>query len=222
MRFPVRKEMIPWSMTGLRAALGPIIIAGAACNWSGLALACMAASAAVSDLYDGVLARRWKCDGPAIRFFDSMTDAFFYVCVGMALWLCRPQIWHASAGFIAAMLAIQGLRWLLEIAKYGKPASYHTHWARCWGVVLALGVVAALAARRGSILIDAAMLVGIACNLEGMAMSVVLPFWTRDVRNFRAALAFCRQCPQPVRPTNISAPIALTAEVVEKLAGSSF
>jgi phosphatidylglycerophosphate synthase len=193
MGFAFRKELIPWAMTGVRAALGPVMIAGAACNWSGLALACMAVSAAISDIYDGKLARRWQCDGPGARFFDSMSDAFFYVCVGIALWLCRLQIWHTCAGPIAAMLAVQGLRWLVEIAKYGKPASYHTHLARCWGVVLAVGVVAVLALRRGSPLIDAAMLIGIACNLEGLAMSLVLPVWTRDVRNLRAALAIRRQ-----------------------------
>lgn len=199
MRFTIRKEQIPWAITGLRAALGPVMIAGAACNWSGLALACMAVSAAVADIYDGKLARRWKCDGPGVRFFDTMADTFFYACVGTALWLCRPQIWHACAGFIAAMLAVEGIRWLLEIAKYGKPASYHTWLARCWGVVLAVGVVAALAVGRGSILIDAAMLVGIACNLEGIAMSLALPVWTRDVRNFRAAWTIRQQHRNPLR-----------------------
>jgi phosphatidylglycerophosphate synthase len=193
MRFPIRKELIPWAMAGFRAALGPVMIAGAACNWSGLALACMALSAAFSDVYDGVLARRWKCDGPGVRLFDTIADMIFYACVGVALWLCRPQIWHACAGAITAMLAIEALRWLLEIAKFGKPASYHSHLARCWGVVLAVGVVTALATPRGSLLIDAAMFVGIACNLEGIAMSLVLPVWTRDVRNLRAAWAIRRQ-----------------------------
>jgi phosphatidylglycerophosphate synthase len=187
MRFPIRKELIPWAITGLRAALGPVIIAGAACNWSGLALACMAASAAIADIYDGKLARRWKCDGPGVRLFDTMADTLFYACVGVALWLCQSQIWHACAGMIAAMLAIEGLRWLIEIVKYGKPASYDTSLARCWGVVLAIGVVTVLATHRGGLLIDAAMLVGMACNLEGIAMSLVLPVWRRDVPSFWVA-----------------------------------
>lgn len=194
MRIPIRKEMIPGAMTALRAALGPVMIAGAACNWSGVALACMAASAAIADIYDGRLARRWKCDSPRIRFFDTMADTFFYACVGVALWLCRPQLWHACVRLIAAMLAVEGFRWLLEIAKFGKPASYHTSLARFWGVVMAVGVVTALATTRGSALIDAAMVVVIACNLEGIAMSLVLPVWTRDVRNFRAALEIRRHC----------------------------
>jgi phosphatidylglycerophosphate synthase len=201
MRLPIRKELVPWIITSLRAALGPVIIAGAACNWSGLALACMAASAAIADIYDGRLARRWKCDGPGVRHFDTIADTFFYVCIGVALWLGRPQIWHASLPLIVAMLLIEGLRWLLEIAKYGKIASYHSRLARCWGVVLAIAVVSALAFRRGSLLLDAAMLTGIACNLEGIAMSLVLPVWTRDVPSFRRALLLSRQSP----PTSSSA-----------------
>ena len=197
MRLPIRKELIPWVITGLRAALGPVMIAGAACNWSGLALACMAVGAAISDIYDGVLARRWHCDGPGVRFFDSMTDSFFYGCVGGALWLGRPRIWHACASLIAAMLVIQGLRWALEIMKFGRPASYHSYMAKCCGAVLAIGVVSALATGRGSTLIDAALLVGIISNLEGVAMSVVLPVWIRDVRGLRAALAIRRQRARP-------------------------
>ena len=189
MRFPIRKELIPGAITGLRAALGPVMIAGAACNWSGVALACVAVSAAIGDIYDGRLARRWKCDSPRIRFFDTMADTFFYACVGVALWLCRPQILRASFGFIAAMLTVEGLRWLIEIVKYGKPASYHTHFARFWGVAMAVSVVAALAFQRGSLLLDASMLVGIACNLEGIAMSLALPGWTRDVPSFWVARA---------------------------------
>jgi phosphatidylglycerophosphate synthase len=149
----------------------------------------MAASAAIADIYDGRLARRWKCDGPGVRLYDTMADTFFYLCIGVALWLGRPQIWRASLPLIVAMLAVEALRWLLEIARYGKIASYHSRLARCWGGVLAVAVVAVLALHRGALLIDAAMLTGIACNLEGIAMSLVLPVWTRDVCNLRAALA---------------------------------
>jgi hypothetical protein len=85
---------------------------------------------------------------------------------------------------------------LLEIAKFGKIASYHSRLARCWGVVLAIAVVSALAFRGGTLLLDAAMLVGIACNLEGIAMSLVLPVWTRDVPSFRRA-CLLRHQPTP-------------------------
>jgi phosphatidylglycerophosphate synthase len=193
MRLAFRKELIPWVITSVRTALGPLMIAGAACGWSGIALAGMVLSAAIADIYDGRLARRWHCDGPGIRLFDTLADTFFYVCVGTALWLCRPQIWHACAGLIAAMLATEGLRWLLEIVKFGKPASYHSSLARGWGGATAAAAMAALATPYGSLPIDAAMLVGIACNLEGLAMSIVLPVWTRDVPSFWVAWAIRHQ-----------------------------
>ncbi|MGC2636685.1 MAG: hypothetical protein WA294_05880 [Acidobacteriaceae bacterium] len=61
------KTRIPWMMAGARVELGPLIAAGAQCNWSGTALAAMVAGALVSDIFDGILARRWRCDTAALR-----------------------------------------------------------------------------------------------------------------------------------------------------------
>jgi phosphatidylglycerophosphate synthase len=197
MRFPIRKQQIPWVITAMRALLGPVMIAGAACNWNGMALASLAVSEAIADIYDGRLARRWKCDTPGVRLFDTVADTFFYLCVGIALWLYRPGLWHACAGIIAVLALIEGLRWFLEIVKFGKPASYHSSLARSWGVVIAAAVVAAFATPHGALLIDVSMLVGIACNLEGIAMSLVLPLWTRDVPSFWVAWAIRHQSGNP-------------------------
>jgi TonB family protein len=44
---------------------GPVLIAGAVCSWNGFALAGIVIAALVSDIWDGVLARRWRCDTAA-------------------------------------------------------------------------------------------------------------------------------------------------------------
>jgi CDP-diacylglycerol--glycerol-3-phosphate 3-phosphatidyltransferase len=75
-----RREQIPWMMAAGRAALGPVLIAGEACGWNGLALASMVLTALQSDIFDGVLARRWGCDTGGVRLFDSMADTVFYLC----------------------------------------------------------------------------------------------------------------------------------------------
>lgn len=61
------KTRIPCMMGGARGALGPLVAAGAQCNWSGPALAAMVAAALVSDIFDGILARRWRCGTAALR-----------------------------------------------------------------------------------------------------------------------------------------------------------
>jgi phosphatidylglycerophosphate synthase len=187
MRSPIRREQIPWMMAGARAALGPLLVAGTACNWNGMALAAMVMGALVSDIYDGVLARRWHCDTAGVRLFDSMADTFFYACVGVAMWVGRPEVFHGNGGMIVALLMTEAARFTVDFAKFRKPASYHTYWAKGWGLLMAVAVMLALARPGSGGLIGASLLAGILCNTEGLAMSVVLPVWARDVKTLRAA-----------------------------------
>jgi len=187
MRLGFRKEQIPWVMAAGRAALGPVLIVGDKCGWSGVGLAALVVTALVSDIFDGVLARKWHCDTAAVRLFDSMADTFFYLCVGLALWLGQPQMWRQNAGLLMAVLAMEAMNWGLAIAKFGKPASYHSYVAKTWGVVLATAVVAAFVAGHSNPLIPVALAIGVASNLEGMVMSAMLPVWRRDVKTLRVA-----------------------------------
>jgi CDP-diacylglycerol--glycerol-3-phosphate 3-phosphatidyltransferase len=92
MRIKLKRELIPWAMAVGRMGLGPVLIAGAVCSWNGFALAGMVIAALVSDIYDGVLARRWRCDTAAVRLFDSMADGVFYLCTAAVLWVYQPQM----------------------------------------------------------------------------------------------------------------------------------
>src|ERR1700743_3449853 len=97
----LEKRHIPIAMGVVRAVLGPILIAGTECGWNGLALAGIVVAALVSDVYDGVLARRWNCDTAEVRLFDSMADTVFYLCTAVALWIRLPQLWRSHAGLVA-------------------------------------------------------------------------------------------------------------------------
>src|SRR5580693_9475508 len=129
MHVNLRKQHIPWMMASARAALGPVLIVGAACSWNGFTLAGIVVGALVSDIYDGVLARRWRCDTAGVRLFDSMADTAFYACVGVALWIGLPQVWRENVGLLAVLLAAETAAFAVALAKFGKPASYHSYLA---------------------------------------------------------------------------------------------
>lgn len=187
MQLQFRKQLIPWAMAGMRAALGPVLITGAACQWNGLALAAIVVVALVSDIYDGVLARRWQCDTSAVRLFDSMADTVFYLCTAIALWLQRPMLWHTYAAPLITLLTLEAVRFAFDLHKFGKPSSYHSWLAKSWGLTLAIAVIAVFAQGWISPLVPLALWTGIACDLEGLAMSIVLPVWRKDIKTLRAA-----------------------------------
>jgi phosphatidylglycerophosphate synthase len=183
-----RKQSIPTLMTAARVALGPIVILGQACRWSGITLAALIVAALLSDIFDGILARLWHCDTPAVRLFDTVADTVFYLCVAVALWLRAPRLCHQQLPLFGTLMAFEGSLFIFAIAKFGKPASYHSYLAKTWGLLLATAVVAEFATTHAAPLITAALILGILCNIEGFAISCLLPDWVNDVKTLAAAL----------------------------------
>jgi phosphatidylglycerophosphate synthase len=193
MQMKLNQEKIPWAMAAGRAALGPVFVVGEVSGWSGVAMAWLVVTALLSDIFDGVLARRWRCDTAGVRLFDSMADTMFYVGAAVALWVGQPQLWHRYGGLLAALLTLEALRFGVDFAKFGKPASYHSHLAKAWGLVMATAVVVVFASPRASGLMPIALGLGIVCDLEGLAMSAMLPVWRQDVKGLRSAWALRRE-----------------------------
>jgi CDP-diacylglycerol--glycerol-3-phosphate 3-phosphatidyltransferase len=193
MRINLRREQIPWMMAAGRGVLGPVLISGAACSWNGFALAGIVVAALISDIWDGVLARRWSCDTAGVRLFDSMADTVFYLCTGAALWMSQPQIWRSCGGLLLSLLGLEGARFAVDFVKFGRPASYHSYLAKLWGLVMACGVIGVFAMGRSNVLVPAALGLGILCDVEGLAMSAVMPVWRKDIKTLWEAWGIRRQ-----------------------------
>jgi CDP-diacylglycerol--glycerol-3-phosphate 3-phosphatidyltransferase len=182
-----QKQTIPWMMAAARAGLGPVLVVGQRCSWNGLAMAGIVLAALLSDIFDGVLARRWQCDTAGVRLFDSMADTVFYLGTAVALWIGQPEIWRSQGELLGVLLGLEAVRFAFDFAKFGKPASYHSWLAKSWGLVLAVAVIGCFALGRPSVLVPVALGLGIVCNLEGLAMSIVLPVWRKDVKTLAVA-----------------------------------
>lgn len=181
------RRLVPWAMAAGRAALGPLVVVGERCGWSGVALASMVVAALVSDIFDGVLARRWHCDTAGVRLFDSLADTVFYACAALAIWMGMPAVWSAYRGPVLLVAACEGARLVFDAAKFGRPASYHSYLAKAWGLVLSVAVVVTFETQQPTGWMPAALAMGLLCNVESLAMSVMLREWRRDVTTLALA-----------------------------------
>lgn len=185
--FRIVKQRIPWLMAGARGALGPVMILGARAQWNGLTLAAIVVTALLSDIFDGVLARRWKCDTAAVRLFDSMSDIVFYAGCAMALWLRFPATLRNFAFPISAVGSLEALCLGLSLIRFGKLPSYHSYLAKTWGLVLASALVASFLTRPTAAWLVPALGLGALSSLEGIAMSLIMPMWKQDVKTLAVA-----------------------------------
>ena len=178
--FP-RAAAIPLALTGLRAALAPVMVL-LALMWPapGAFAACLAA-AFLSDVFDGIVARRLGVATPALRRLDSIADSIFYVGALFAAWHLHPSALRDHAAALVVLGVLEAARYAVDLRKFGKEASYHMWSSKLWGVALFAGFVALLAFREERWFVPAAIWIGIAADVEGLAISFTLAEWRNDV-----------------------------------------
>ena len=75
------QRWIPWSLIALRLMLAPVAVIIVWLECSRMVWMLQFVLAAVSDIYDGRLARRWGTATAGLRQADSVVDTFYGVGV---------------------------------------------------------------------------------------------------------------------------------------------
>ncbi len=175
------KLRIPGLLVAFRATLGPIMIL-ISLRWkSGIPLTVCIAMALLSDVFDGVLARRWGVATETLRRWDTRVDTFFYACVLGAVLLRYPAAVEQRWALIAGLMIAEVLQHVFAAIKYGRHASYHSVLSKIWGLMMAATMIALLGFGVNNWFLDLVLGWGILCNLQGLAMTLLLPTWQHDV-----------------------------------------
>jgi len=171
---------VPRLLIYARLACAPLVLFAAFSGWPGSSLIGIAAAALISDYFDGVIARRLHIDTAALRHFDSQADTVFYFAAGIALFVRFPEAWHDFRYGIATLVFVEVDRMIFEWRKFGRPAAYHMWSAKLWGVAMLAGFIE-VALGGGGPFMQAAIVLGITTNIEGLFASVVLKEPHHDV-----------------------------------------
>jgi CDP-diacylglycerol--glycerol-3-phosphate 3-phosphatidyltransferase len=173
---------LPLALTALCAALAPVVVLLAL--WLPPARAAFGLClvlAFFSDVFDGILARRLGVATATLRRLDSIADTVFYVAATFAVWTLHPSALRERWLPLAGLVVLEAARYAFDLLKFGREASYHMWSSKLWGVALFAGFFSLLALGADNALVDAAVWVGLAADLEGLAISVVMRSWRSDV-----------------------------------------
>ena len=185
---PPGRALIPLSLTALRALLGPLLVLLALYRPSPFAFGLCLVLAFLSDVFDGIIARRLNVATPGLRRLDSLADSVFYLSAVFVAWRLHPEAIREHLGALALLAALEIARYAFDLIKFRREASYHMWSSKCWGIALFVGFFALLVFGQGGWPVALAIWVGIAADLEGLAISVLLPVWRTDVPSVVHAL----------------------------------
>lgn len=178
----------PLILIAFRAACAPAIFVFACYGFPGSVLAALVLAAFLSDVFDGVVARRRGTATPSLRYADTVVDTIFFIAAAIALRVAVPNAYEGLWLPLVALVVVHVSRATFELTKYGRIASYHMWSSRALGVLLVAALTTAFATGRPTILLGAGLWLGVANELEGFLASVLLPEWRCDVPTVLHAL----------------------------------
>ena len=178
----------PQLLVAFRAACAPALFVLACFRFSGLLLASIVVAALISDILDGVVARRTGQATAALRHADTIVDTIFFVGAAIALRVAVPHAWDGLWLPLILLVVVHVSRSTYELTKYGRLAAYHMWSSKALGLLLVAALVTAFITGRPTLLLGCALWLGVVNELEGFLASVILAEWRCDVPSILHAL----------------------------------
>ncbi|MDM9385663.1 CDP-alcohol phosphatidyltransferase family protein [Chlorogloeopsis sp. ULAP01] len=180
--------LIPSGLVILRFFIAPLLVWDTLDGKTSVWFIVAFVTAFLSDILDGVIARRLNVSTAQLRQADSWADVYLYLCIAASTWLVYRDIVIAYRLPLLIVIFAQLVWWIVNLVKYGKPASYHTYSAKFWGITLFVTIIALFGFDYAGITLWLSCIVGVIHTLEEIAITLILPIWTHDVLSIFHAL----------------------------------
>ena len=130
---------IPVLLTSLRLGLAPVLVALACWHPMPAAFVTILVVGLLSDIFDGVIARRLGIATPALRTYDSLTDVAFYAAVLVATWVLHGRALADQIPELALFLATEVACNAVSLVRFGTLPATHSYAAKGLGLVFFTG-----------------------------------------------------------------------------------
>lgn len=172
---------IPLTLVITRFLLGLVLLVdaldGATSFWFAVGLSI----GLLSDIIDGIIARRVGVVSPQLRDLDSRVDVFFLACIALSAWIAHRDVIASFSTPIIIMLLIYAISILVPLIKFQRLPSYHAFSAKLSGLALFFAAIDLFTIGRGGLLLWIAIIVTLISHLDRIVITVILPRWQQDV-----------------------------------------
>ena len=166
-----------------RFALGLALLALAA--WGAPHFAALAAgiitAGLLTDIFDGIIARRLGVSTEKLRRLDSTIDQIFWAAVVGAAWLACPAFFAQHAAKLLLLLALEALTYALCYLKFRKEIATHSWAAKAWVLVSFAALVQLIGTCKSGWLFEISFYLGVLSRLEIGTIVLLLRRWANDV-----------------------------------------
>lgn len=173
-------KRIPMALIAFRALM---IVVVPVLGWygHGTLLALVILLATLSDIFDGIIARRLGVSTTNLRRADSTVDLFFWLASMLAIYFLRPGAVLNNLVVVWFAITVEILEQLICWLRFRRMTATHARSAKFMGLCLFTAMV--ILALGGSSIV-AFWTIGVGTTIsafDGCAIVVLLPYWEADI-----------------------------------------
>lgn len=176
-------KKLPLYLILFRLALAPVILY-MAWWWKDegrLAIVILLYLGLLSDIFDGIIARKQNVADTKLRRMDSQTDMIFWVSTGIAAWKLNPEIINAYIVPIIIIFAMEASCYLISIAKFSRETCTHAFLSKLWGISLLIAFTSLIGFSHAGFPFMFAIIMGFISHIDRILITLILPHWTHDI-----------------------------------------
>jgi len=179
----MKKSIIPISLILFRFLLAPIILVlaysiGEAAKTTIVILMYLGL---ISDILDGIIARKLNISSEKLRRMDSQTDMIFWLSIGFATWILYPKLISNNYIVIWTILGMELACYVISLLKFKKETCTHAFLSKLWGITLLIAFTSLIGFNHAGIPFTLTIAMGLISHIDRILITLILPKWTHDI-----------------------------------------
>lgn len=142
----------------------------------------------LSDIFDGIIARKLSISTQTLRRLDSTIDQIFFICVVVATYMQCEDFFLSNKLLFFSLIGLEALTYVVSFIKFQKEIATHTIGAKIWTLVLFATLIEIILQCQSNTLFLFCFWIGVVTRFEIIAILLILKKWTNDVPTFYHAL----------------------------------
>jgi len=135
----------------------------------------------ITDIFDGIIARKLNVSTEKLRIWDSNVDQFFWLIVIGSIFYLNIEFIKEHINWIAIIVSLEILCYIISYFKFKKSIATHSILAKLWTLTL-LGFLIDLVLNGTSYLpFNICVVLGIVSRFEIILIILKLNKWTTDI-----------------------------------------
>lgn len=135
----------------------------------------------LSDILDGIFARKMGIADSKIRRLDSQTDLIFWIAIGISSYLVSPTIITSLKIPVIILFITEGLCYLTSFIRFQKETCTHAWLSKLFGLSMVAAFTSIIGFHSGGTVVIFTFVLGYLSHLDRILITLIIPTWTHDI-----------------------------------------